>query len=111
MGYKSLGVIQIDLPEITLPATFGAGEESRITSFLSEEQKKMIIQAIKGEKIVFCSFAKITDNTNDYMNPHSLVPCYRLNKSEIISQVLISNGGNNFSIDLYLDGDNFILYS
>ena len=54
MGHKSLGVIQIDLPEITLPATFGAGEESRITSFLSEEQKKMIIQAIKGEKIVFC---------------------------------------------------------
>ena len=49
---KNLGVIQIDLGNIELTSEFGENDETDITSQLSTEQKEIIVQALKGEKIV-----------------------------------------------------------
>ena len=63
MKHKSLGIIQIDLPEITLEDTFNAQNVTIITSLLNEEQKKLLVQACKGEKLVVIN-GNIKDSNN-----------------------------------------------
>ena len=73
MAHKNLGIIQIDLPEITLGYAFGVLSQTEITSILSEETKLNIIQALKGEKIVYINILNITDDSGEESGIYKLV--------------------------------------
>ena len=59
MAHKSLGIIQIELPDIVLSADFGNLDLTEITTLLDEQTKKNIKQALKGEKLIYVSFNEI----------------------------------------------------
>lgn len=74
---KSLGILQIILPTITLGSTFNDMYSTDITSVLSKEEKENIQKALKGEKIVVVNLTgSITDTSNEKVNPSKFLTCY-----------------------------------
>ena len=70
---NKLGIIQLDLPDITLDGDFGDLQSTEITSLLSEEQKE-IIKTLGGSKLVLCHCNKITDSSENHVrNIHCLL--------------------------------------
>ena len=72
---NKLGIIQLELPDITLDIAFGNGNNMEITSLLSEEQKE-IITTLGGSKLVLLK-ANITDvDDNNHLFNGLLVKDY-----------------------------------
>ena len=60
---KKLGIIQLELGELTLENNFDEHVGNPITSQLSEYQKLIIKQALDGKKLIVIS-GKITDSSD-----------------------------------------------
>ena len=110
MNNKSLGIIQIDLPEIIVSDDFGGLSATDISSILSDEQKSLIIQAMKGEKLVYINIKKITDTSDDFINETNLIPCSINVGMGIRFPVLSSSDDKNVLINLVIDSGTFYVY-
>ena len=99
---KNLGIIQINLPEITLIDSFNADDATDITSLLSDEEKEKIILAIKGEKLVYVSCLGITDDNEDKLEAFDLVPAYI---EKYINRVsfLVARAQTTIYLSIYFD--------
>lgn len=76
MAHKSLGIVHIHIPEIVLLTELGDLDQTDITSLLSKEEKESIRLAVKGEKLIFASFEKLTDSLTRTITGIKFIPCY-----------------------------------
>lgn len=61
---NKLGIIQLELPEITLDGEFNDGQATEITSLLNEEQKQ-IIKTLGGSKLILLHCKNIIDSVSE----------------------------------------------
>ena len=85
MARQNLGIIQIDLPNITLDDDFGSYTRTDITDLLSNEQKENIKKAFQGSKIVYVNLKGIVDASENSIGLCKLIPCYVDKTLNIIS--------------------------
>ena len=109
MKHKSLGVIQIDLPKITLDDLFNNGVRTDITSLLSEEQKSLIRQALKGEKLVYINCPNIEDNDGENLDTLRLVHC-NVEHHALIFPTLVDDTNVLVNLYLYEELEQFYIY-
>lgn len=112
MKHKSLGIIQIDLPEITLDDNFGEVVMTTITSLLSEKQKSNIIQALKGEKNVIVNGIIIDATGNELELINTSFNINAIDGERCLSTTINDSlNDKTYPIILKGDEDNISIYS
>lgn len=109
MARNKLGIIQLELPDITLSNDLGDGELEEITTLLNEEQKE-IIKTLGGSKLVLLSM-NITDNSSNKLELHRNLLSVEKTGGVYMFTIVVNYVGNPLPIELYEDSGKYYIYS